>query len=150
MTEIVTSIQNRIAEKMPQFNYVDEDWGQLDYYSANMPVQWPACLIDVTDGEYSETGMDWNQVPNRQIAEVTITMTFANLKLTNTSFKAPLQQKQQAHHLWDIIKLTHEELRGWSPIQQAGQMVRKRHRRVIRDDGVQEYKVIYTTTVQGV
>ncbi len=150
MKNVVLSIQEKLQNEIIELQYIDEDWGQLDYYSANMPVKWPCLLIDVTDAEYSETGKDWNQVPNRQIATVSVTLTFANLKLTNTSYRAPLLQKEKAHHIWDIILKVHEILRGWSPVQDAGQMKRESHRRVIRDDGVQEYKVIYSTTVQNV
>lgn len=150
MNDIVIAIQSRVQNEISELKYIDEDWGQLDYYSPNMPVKWPCLLIDVTDAEYSQTAKNWGQVPNRQIALATITLTFANLKLTNTSFNAPITQKQQAHHIWEVILKTHEVLRDWSPVENSGTMTRINHRRIIRDDGVQEYKVRYTLSVQNI
>ena len=52
MKEILQNIQNRLST-ITEIRYIDEDWGQLDYYSQNMPVQWPCCLIDIQSGNFS-------------------------------------------------------------------------------------------------
>ncbi|MXV37691.1 hypothetical protein GO491_03200 [Flavobacteriaceae bacterium Ap0902] len=88
MKALLLQLQERIAE-ISDIKYVDEDWGQLDYYSPNMPVQWPCCLIDIQSVDYSNLGIDLNKTPkNRQNARIQIAFTLANMKLTNTSMKA--------------------------------------------------------------
>ena len=46
--ELLDSIKTKISE-ISEIKYIDENWGQLDYYSAHPPVQWPCCLIDISD-----------------------------------------------------------------------------------------------------
>ena len=56
MKELLQAIQARITDKVTALKYVDEDWGQLDYYSPNMPVQMPALLIDASSATWSNVG----------------------------------------------------------------------------------------------
>ncbi len=150
MKNILESIQNRLAE-IKELHYIDEDWGQIDYYNPNMPVKWPIALIDITDAEYSDIGRDFNNTPhNRQQAPIAISITIANLKLTNTSYKAPQKQKDVAWSIWGVIQSIHEALHGWSPKENTNKLIRKSFKRIKRDDGIQEYNVVYTSMIQNV
>lgn len=42
-------LQATIAQlnNIATLQYVDENWGQLDYYSQQPPVKYPCCLVDV-------------------------------------------------------------------------------------------------------
>ena len=125
-------------------NYADEDWGQLDYYSPNFPVKWPCTLVDVTSAQYDHIGRDRKAVPqNRQMASGPITITFANLKLSHTSGRAPQSQKDNAWSIIGLIEDGHKMLQGFKPAENASALLRSSHQRVKRDDGVQEYKVTY-------
>ncbi|WP_190304354.1 hypothetical protein, partial [Flavobacterium branchiophilum] len=100
MKQVLENILNKLSE-VTELKYIDENWGQLDYYSPNMPVKWPCCLIDISDVNYSNLGVDRNAVPqNRQLGKATVKLTLANLKLTNTSMQAPQTQKDQAWLIW--------------------------------------------------
>ena len=46
MKNSLESIQ-QLLQAIEGLKYVDEDWGQLDYYSPNFPVQWPCVLIRI-------------------------------------------------------------------------------------------------------
>ncbi|WP_271783884.1 hypothetical protein [Aquimarina algiphila] len=149
MIDILKNTQKQIADTIPELQYVDEDWGQIDYYSTNMPVKWPLALIDITDANFSNLGMDRTKTPiQRQIGKIFISITIANLKLTNTSYRAPQQQKDDAWKIWEVIGRIHEELHGWNPTLMAGKLIRESFNRVKRDDGVQEYKIVFSTTLK--
>lgn len=144
MQELLKSVQERIQAKVTALNYVDEDWGQLDYYGTNMPVKWPCCLFDI--GEISWT----NQGKKQQSGIATVLITVANLKLGNTSSKAPATQRNVAWSIHSqILKPVHQALHGFAPIPSAGLFYRKRTQRIKRNDGIQEYLVTYQCTVQG-
>lgn len=144
MKETLQSIQDKIAEVV-ELKYVDENWGQLDDYSAHPPTQWPCALIDINGLVFSDIGIDRTATPiNRQTATGTVVINLANLKLTNTSFRAPQQQKNDAWEVWELAQKIHEKLHGWKPHATTGSLMRSRLQRVRRDDGIQEYTITYT------
>jgi len=150
MKAFLESIQAKLGE-VTEIKYIDEDWGQLDEFSQNSPVQWPCCLFDISTVNYSDTGLDRLLVPqNRQEGAANITLTFANMKLTNTSFKAPQTQKDNVWSFHDIIELAHAKLHAWSPVAGSGKLIRKSFKRVKRDDGIQQYEVVYAIKFQNV
>ena len=150
MKEILESIQNRLMT-VNELKYVDEDWGQLSDYSSRPPVKWPCSLIDFASAEYSNIGIDKSATPrNRQQATGAISITFANLKITNTSGKAPVGQKNDAWQLHEVIEVAHGILQGFKPTAHCGALVRSGFRRVKRDDGIQQYQVIYTMGIHNV
>ncbi|MBF2708764.1 hypothetical protein [Flavobacterium soyangense] len=150
MKVVLKSIQDKLAT-IPALKYVDEDWGQLDDYSPHPPTQFPLALIDIGSLQYSDIGRDRTATPqNRQMATGTIVISIANLKLTNTSARAPQTQKNQAWAIWDIVESVHAELHGIVVGGSAGAMMRTAMRKVKRDDGIQEYEVTYTIGVSNV
>ncbi|WP_163444440.1 hypothetical protein [Flavobacterium columnare] len=150
MKNILQAIQSRLTE-VSELNYIDEDWGQLDYYSQNMPVQWPCCLIDINNLDYSNTGVDRFQTPRiRQMAKASVKITLANLKLTNTSFHAPQQQKNDAWLIWELTQKIHEKLHGWNPDENCSYLIRKNLQRNLREDGVQEYQIQYEFELKNI
>ena len=150
MKVVLQNIQNILAT-IPELKYIDEDWGQLDDYSPNPPTQFPLVLIDIGSLQYSDISRDRSAVPvNRQMATGTIVLNIANLKLTNTSYKAPQMQKDQAWSIWDIVETIHQKLHGIAFGGSAGAMMRTNMRKVKRDDGIQEYEVTYTIGLSNV
>jgi len=148
--EVLESIQNTL-ETIPALRYVDEDWGQLDDYSPHPPTQFPLVLIDIGALQYSDIGKDKTATPqNRQMATGTIVISIANLKLTNTSARAPQSQKDKAWAIWDIVASVHKKLHGVVVGGSAGAMMRTAMRKVKRDDGIQEYEVTYTIGMTNV
>lgn len=147
---ILESVKQKLADT-PGLKHIDTDWGQLDDYSPNFPVKWPCALLDISQATYSNLGQDTGRLPrNRQQAQAQLTVTVANLKLTNTSRHAPTQQKQHANQAHLIIQHIHELLQGYSPTELAGPMIRVGMQRIRRDDGVQQYEISYTFTLNNV
>lgn len=150
MKAIIESIQNRLAS-ISEIKYIDEDWGQLDTYSPHFPVKWPCVLIDIVESSYSDIGRENGAVPiNRQEQISILQLRVANLKTTNTSFKAPAVQKAKARSIWNEIEEIHKMLHGWSELPYMGKLMRIGITRATRDDGVQEYMVRYSFGAHGV
>lgn len=143
MKNILQNIQNRLAE-ITELQYIDEDWGQIDYYSPNMPVKWPCCLIDIQSGQFSNISKDMSKRPrDRQNGIFLAKITIANMRLSNTSFLAPQGQKDNAWAIFELVEKIHQKLHGFSPNDNCSKMLRANFGRVQRDDGVQEYAVTY-------
>lgn len=144
MKPFLESVETRLAA-VEELLYIDEDWGQLDSYSPHPPAKFPCSLIDITSLVFSNIGKDNSANPiNRQIAEGTITIIIANLKLSNTSGKAPQTQKDNAWKIWEIKEKVHQLLHGWKPTADSGALMRTADKRIRRDDGIQEYQVTYS------
>lgn len=143
MKQILQNIQTRLSE-IEELKYIDEDWGQIDYYSPNMPVKWPCCLIDIQSGQFTNISKDFSKNPkDRQRGSFAVKITLANLKLSNTSFRAPQEQKDRAWAIFELMEKIHQKLHGFSPNENCSNMLRLSFGRAQRDDGVQEYAVIY-------
>lgn len=143
MKTILEAIQNKLSE-IKELKYIDENWGQLDYYSPNMPVQWPCCLIDLQTAQFDNIGKDFTKRPKeRQNATVMIELSLANMKLSNTSFNAPTTQKNNAWQIFDWAKAIHKKLHGTTLAENSSRLIRTSFGRVQRDDGIQEYRITY-------
>lgn len=150
MKNILQTIQNRLAE-IPELQYIDEDWGQLDYYSSNPPTKFPCALIDINSGQFSDIGKDPTKRPKqRQMGIFSLKISLANLKLTNTSFKSPQSQKNSAWESLNLIESIHKKLHGFFPTDNASVLSRKSFARIMREDGIQEYSIIYSFEIQNV
>ncbi len=144
MEDLLNAVTAKLAEA-PSIQYSDENWGQLLYYGKECPVKWPCGLVDFTTGQFSNIGSDYRQSPEmRQQGTIFLEITIANLKLTNSSVKAPINQKQKAFEILAIVEEVHKVLQGFRPLDNSGAMVRTSIQTVKRDDGVQEKRVIYS------
>lgn len=150
MEDFLNEVQQKL-KGCEALKAINEDWGQLDSYSPNPPTVFPCALIDITDLIFSNIGKDNSATPvNRQMAEGTITIIIANLKLSNTNERAPKSQKENAWKIWKIIEDIHKLLHGWKPTSASGALMRTRLRRIRRDDGIQEYQVTYSIGMSNV
>lgn len=150
MKALLEKIQQKISE-IAELKYIDENWGQLDYYSPNMPVQFPCALIDVQQVQFTNLGRDMSKKPiQRQIGTVQIKITVANMRLSNSSMQAPRRQKEEVWAIWGIIEKIHRQLHGVSLLPNVSALIRSSQSRTLRDDGVQEYEVYYSCEVQNI
>lgn len=150
MTNILTAIQDKI-KTIPGINYTDENWGQIDYYSPSMPVKWPCCLVDLNDGQFSNFGRDLEKKPvQRQKGIFSLRLTLADLKLSNTSGMAPKTQQNNAWKIYGIMEDLHKALHGYSPSANCSKLLRRGFQKVMRDDGITEFQIIYEFEAQNV
>jgi hypothetical protein len=144
MKAFLEAIQTKLAT-IPALKYIDEDWGQMDSYSPNPPTIFPCALIDITSMNFSNIGKDNTADPiNRQLGEGTVTFIIADLKLSNTSHRAPQSQKDNAWNIWTILDDLHKAVHGWKPLGDSGALMRTGFKRIRRDDGIREYQITYS------
>jgi len=147
---LLEKIQQKVSE-IAELKHIDENWGQLDYYSPNMPVQYPCALIDVQQVQFTNLGKDITKKPlQRQIGTVQIKITVANMRLTNSSMQAPRRQKEEVWAIWGIIEKIHQQLHGVSLLPNVSPLIRTSQNRTLRDDGLQEYEVYYSCEIQNI
>jgi hypothetical protein bfra3_07107 len=147
---LLEKIQQKVSE-IAELKHIDENWGQLDYYSPNMPVQYPCALIDVQQVQFTNLGKDITKKPlQRQIGTVQIKITVANMRLTNSSMQAPRRQKEEVWVIWGIIEKIHQQLHGVSLLPNVSPLIRTSQNRTLRDDGLQEYEVYYSCEMQNI
>ena len=72
------------------------------------------------------------------------------MKLTNTSYLAPQEQKEQVWAIFELIEKIHQKLHGWQPKENCSKLLRNSFTRVMRDDGLQEYNIIYSFEVHNI
>ena len=142
MKELIDVVKDQVAT-VTDLKYVDEDWGQLDYYSPNYPVKWPCALVDINS-------IVWNNLGEHKqdgIAQVSIHV--ATIKLSNTNVKAPTGQKTKSNDIFTLLTKIQKKLHGWAPSDQLsiGPLTRLTTRKIKRDDGVREFEVIYVCQV---
>lgn len=140
INDILTAIAERLGDTEPNLKYIDEDWGQLDYYHEHPPVKFPCVLLELQQASWK------NQGKLVQDGIIDITVRVCDIKLSNTSFKAPQQQKTNAAAIWLILENIHKALHGWRPADQSefNTLTRISSRRVKRDDGIREFEVVYS------
>ena len=150
MKTLLEKIQQKVSE-IAELKHIDENWGQLDYYSPNMPVQYPCALIDVQQVQFTNLGKDITKKPlQRQIGTVQIKITVANMRLTNSSMQTPRRQKEEVWAIWGIIEKIHQQLHGVSLLPNVSPLIRTSQNRTLRDDGLQEYEVYYSCEMQNI
>ncbi len=121
--------------------YVDENWGQLDYYSTNQPVKWPCALIDVNQVAWSNEGQ------HVQLGNASISIRVADMRLSNSNIKAPQVQRTRAEGIFDLLSNIHIALHGYTGDNMLSPMTRLSTRKVNRDDGIREFEVIYISQI---
>jgi len=56
MDILFKSICNRLADQVPELRWIDWEQGQLELPAENLPLQWPAVLVDIQDIQWSNVG----------------------------------------------------------------------------------------------
>jgi hypothetical protein len=140
MKKLIADIKSRLAG-VTGIKYIDEDWGQLDYYSPDFPVKYPCVLIDLAQVPWS------NQGKLIQMGLVSVSIRVANMKLSNTNVKAPASQQAAAASIFDLLTSIHQALHGWTADSMNGPLTRTLTRKVNRDDGIREFEMIYSVQI---
>lgn len=143
------NIQARIAET--GIKYVDEDWGQLDLFMGDFPVQFPCCLFNLETADFENIGQDRKATPaQRQTGRFNVELCIADMKLSGTSANTPISQKEGAWKIHNIIEDVHKKIQGFNPAENCSKLIRRSSKRIRRDDGIQEYRIIYDFQAENI
>ena len=137
MEVILSKIQDRLSAEVKELKYIDEDWGQMDVMQP--PVKYPACIIDIPEGNYTNSGELVQQ------GTLTVVVKCYNLKLTNSSHAAPQRQKDYNKQFWELQKKINKVLHGVDFIgNNYGVLIRNIFRKPKREDGLSTFEIYYT------
>lgn len=138
MRKLIESVKTRLFDTVPELRYIDEDWGQLDYYSPNQPVKWPCAIIEVTN-------VNWgNEANHVQLGFGQLSVRVADIRLSNSNVKAPARQQDKNASIFDLISTIYASLHGWTSEFSNGPLTRIMTRKVKRDDGIREFEMIFS------
>lgn len=138
MKQIIQQIQNRLTATVPALKYVDQDWGQMDFYP-NPPVKFPCALIDIQSVQYSNAGEFIQQ------GTAVVVIRLFDMRLSNSSQAAPAAQKENAKKNWQLIEDVNKALHGQNFLQDGyGLPMREQLRRTKRDDGCYQTELYYS------
>jgi hypothetical protein len=142
MEHIIEKISKKLTSEVPELKYVDQDWGQMDFYS-RPPVKFPCALLDIQSAEYSNCGNFIQQ------GIVTVVIRVFDVKLSNqlgaASAEAPANQKENARKIWSLLKKINISLHAQDFLQEGyGLPVRRQLRRTKRNDGCYQNELFYT------
>lgn len=121
------------------FEYVDIDWGQVDFYGDwPPPVKFPCSLIDIVASDYSNEGR------LLQMDIVQMQVRIVEMVLSNSSYRAPGNQKEAAFRPFDLIWATNRLLHGWTGGKHYGPLTKLSMQKINRKDGLREYRLMYS------
>lgn len=138
MEKLLQDVQARLDATVPALKYVDEDWGQLDFFGPNHPVKWPCALIDIIDATWSNEGK------LVQMGLVQVKVRVADIKISNTSGAAPQGQKDKAFAIFATLREVFKALHGWSGDEHYSKLIRTKNSKIKRNDGVRIYETTFT------
>lgn len=138
MDDLIQDFQNQLSQ-VKELLYIDEDWGQLDFYDKFPPVKFPAALIDIQSGLFTDDGQ------LRQRGVLTVTVKLYLLRLSNTSNGAPQSQRNNAKIGWQVYRKVNQVIHGQDFLSEGfAAPMRISMQRVKRSDGVYERDIVYT------
>jgi hypothetical protein len=138
MKQIIQNVQDRLTQDVPALKYVDQDWGQMDFFPGP-PVKFPCALIDVQSAQYTNNGNFIQQ------GTAMVVIRLFDIKLSNSSQAAPAGQKENAKKIWQLIEDVNKALHGQNFLQEGyGLPVRTQMRRTKRNDGCYQTELYYT------
>jgi hypothetical protein len=142
MEQIIDDVTTRLALKVPALKYIDEDWGQLDFYQPHPPVKWPCALVDVVSATWTNSGH------LQQLGLLQVKVRIADLRLSNSSQRAPLTQKVAADSIFVLLRNVYIALHGFTGGQNYSALIRTNNSRIRREDGVRIYEITFTTEMK--
>ena len=134
MKQFLNAVLLRLKE-IPELKYVDENWGQLDFYKPNAPVKYPAAVIDF-EKLYWECLGDLTQ---NATAEITIEV--ATLRLSASSGGVSQKRRSEAFEIYEILDKIVLSLHGWTPIETCSCLVRTETAKLGVVDGIKKYQL---------
>lgn len=138
MKQVIQNIQDRLVQEVPALKYVDQDWGQMDFFP-NPPVKFPCALIDIQSAQYTNNG-DFIQQGTAMVV-----IRLFDIKLSNSSQAAPNNQKENAKKIWQLIEDVNKALHGQNFLQTGyGLPMREQMRRTKRNDGCYQTELYYS------
>lgn len=136
------AMQERIAGKVTEIAYVDQDMGQLNG-KGRPPVSWPCVLIEMEDFSYEDMG------DLVQTAKGTVVVKLGFAPQGPTAANSPGSYKEAALGYYELEWQLNKALHGWSPDDaQFGTFTRTGVATQRRADGYRVREMRYAITIE--
>lgn len=141
MEEIFIAIMERIAEKMPELSYIDEDCGQLEAGDEEdrYPVTFPCVLIGNTESDWNDIGY------GVQKSESFITTRLAVDCYDDTHYTSGTYDKVRERRL--KAKELYKVLQGFTCTEDCTPLVRTKSRDYTLPGNIKVYETVYAFTL---
>ena len=141
MEEIFIAIMERIAEKMPELSYIDEDCGQLEAGDEEdrYPVTFPCVLIGNTESDWNDIGY------GVQKSEAFITTRLAVDCYDDTHYASGTYDKVRERQL--KAKELYKALQGFTCTEDCTPLVRTKSRDYTLPGNIKVYETVYAFTL---
>jgi hypothetical protein len=140
--EIYIALCDRLTLLVPALKWIDFDYGQIDSQAERPPVAFPACLIDVAYQTCSD------QAGTDQLVKANITLRLAFDRTGETYHKSPVRSAALA--VLNVLATVHAAMQGWNSAGAFAPLSRVSAQRERRRDGLQVFRVTYTTDFEEV
>lgn len=141
MKHIFLETMQRIKDKIPEVKWIDQDLGQLEFYTERPPVLFPCVLIDFDDSTFSDMGQ------HAQMCNCTLKLRVAFNVVQHSNGVTPQPQLQKALEIFDVMKKLHQYLHGWSGTN-FGELTRIRQTAEPREDNLRVYVIQYSVNYE--
>lgn len=111
-------LQKRIAEKVPEIAWIEQDFRQEENDAFRPDVAFPAVLIDFPESGYSAL------CGYSQMAAVTVSLRLFFAPFTQSYFEAPQDTKEDALQYFEIEQKLINALHGWEPGEYSQPLIR--------------------------
>ncbi len=134
LNTVETALKN-----VPEVAYINEDWGQLDYYDTRPPVRWPCVLLEVEGVNYKTMGgVQYGEgILSVRVAD------FRNMQQANAKADGVTPRNE----MFDVVGLVHSAVQGLST-EVVSRLNRDTLKRVRRDDAIREVVLTYHFTIK--
>lgn len=130
---VLTAIETALKPNA-NIRYINEDWGQLDFYD-QPPVLFPCVLLECEAVDFTSTGR------RSQQAKGSVAVRVADVKMINQPNAKALAETER-FAFFDLLNEINKELHGLSGTDFAP-LSRRSMNRARRDDGIREFVLVY-------
>lgn len=108
--QLFESLLARIADKVPEIRFIDQDLGQLENYDMRPAVSWPCLFIDIEETRFSDAAGNF-----MQIGEGMVTFRLGLVKYSNSNNITPANVRKNALFYYRLENKLYKALHGWAP-----------------------------------
>lgn len=127
-SKFLLRFQEYLKTEVPELKYVNQDLGQLEYYTMDSPaVSWPCALLDLNDTTYSDL---LNNV--QEANQATVTVRIGHNPYSGTSNLQPEDVRIKGLFIYELEQKVYQKLQGWtaggicSPLSRIRKVTEKR------------------------
>ena len=140
--QIYLSISERIHQEVPDFKWIDYDWGQLNGQE-RPPVAFPCILIDIAFTDCKTLGE--GPGATEQLVTASISLKLAFEVLVGSQVSVDGDKRAIALKPLDTIEMLHASLQGWNGEGIFAALSRKRGNAIPPRNNLKIYNIVYET-----